>query len=125
LAPGKAVITPGFNCTARHIIHTVGPVWGCCSHNEPELLASCYEQSLLLAERHGLKSVAFPAVSCGAYGYPEQLAAPVALGALRQGLLENKVEAAFLYLYAHKAFEQWTSLAGRLFGPPTSESASA
>ncbi len=67
---GEARITPGFQLPARYIIHTVGPVWHGGEHGEAELLASCYRNSLALAEQHQLASIAFPAISCGVYGYP-------------------------------------------------------
>ncbi|MCB1645445.1 MAG: O-acetyl-ADP-ribose deacetylase [Pseudomonadales bacterium] len=75
---GEARITPGFRLPARFIIHTVGPVWHGGHHGEPELLASCYRHSLMLARQYGLKSVAFPAISTGVYGYPQQQAAVIA-----------------------------------------------
>ena len=67
---GQARITKGYGLPAKHVIHTVGPVWGGGKRGEPELLASCYRESLKLAAAHKLRSVAFPAISCGAYGYP-------------------------------------------------------
>ncbi len=67
---GEARITPGFQLPAQHVIHTVGPVWRGGSRGEPGVLASCYRESLRLAEEHGACSVAFPAISCGVYGYP-------------------------------------------------------
>lgn len=76
---GQARITPGFRLPAKYVIHTVGPVWRGGSHGEPELLASCYWESLLLAQKHGIASIAFPAISCGVYGYPSDAAAAVAL----------------------------------------------
>jgi len=86
---GEARITPGFRLPARYIIHTVGPVWRDGEHDEPALLASCYRQSMLLAIEHGVRSIAFPAISCGVYGYPPGLAAPVALRSLRDALQKN------------------------------------
>ena len=80
---GEARITPGFRLAARYIIHTAGPVWHGGTHDEPALLASCYRQSMALAMAHGVDSIAFPAISCGVYGYPPELAAPVALHSLR------------------------------------------
>ena len=76
---GQAKLTPGFRLPARHVIHTVGPVWRGGTHGEPELLASCYRTSLALAETHGLAHVAFPSISTGAYGYPIERAARIAL----------------------------------------------
>jgi O-acetyl-ADP-ribose deacetylase (regulator of RNase III) len=80
---GEARITKGYRLKARHVIHTVGPVWHGGNANEPELLARCYRNSLALAERHGLKSMAFPAISTGVYGYPKQQAAEIAVREVR------------------------------------------
>ena len=82
-ATGDAKITRGYRLPARHVIHTVGPVWH-GGHREPELLASCYRRSLELAVEHALASIAFPAISCGAYGYPLELAVPVAVDTVRR-----------------------------------------
>ena len=76
---GHAKITKGYKLPAKHVIHTVGPVWRGGVHGEPELLASCYRSSLALALQHHLKSVAFPAISCGAYGYPLDEAVAIAV----------------------------------------------
>lgn len=75
---GQAKITPGFKLPARHVIHTVGPVWRGGDHDEPALLASCYGRSLALAAMHDLKTIAFPAISTGIYGYPKAEAAEIA-----------------------------------------------
>jgi O-acetyl-ADP-ribose deacetylase len=80
---GRAKITPGFRLNARWIIHTVGPRWHDGTHGEPELLASCYRESLALADKVGATSVAFPAISTGVYGYPADLAAGVAVETIR------------------------------------------
>jgi O-acetyl-ADP-ribose deacetylase (regulator of RNase III) len=80
---GDAKITQGYRLPARHVIHTVGPVWGGGQHEEPGLLASCYRRSLELAHAHGLASIAFPAISTGVYGYPPHLAAPLAVATVR------------------------------------------
>ena len=76
---GEARITKGYRLKARHIIHTVGPVWHGGKANEPELLARCYRNSLALAARQGLQSIAFPAISTGVYGYPRPQAAEIAV----------------------------------------------
>jgi len=76
---GDAKITPGFNLPARYIIHTVGPVYGGGRRGEPELLASCYRRSLEVACENGLRTVAFPAISTGIYGYPFEAATEIAL----------------------------------------------
>jgi len=82
-ATGDAKITRGYRLPARHVIHTVGPVWHGGNAGEPELLASCYRRSLELAVDHGLVSIAFPAISCGAYGYPLARAVPIAVATVR------------------------------------------
>jgi O-acetyl-ADP-ribose deacetylase (regulator of RNase III) len=79
---GEARITAGFELTARYIIHTVGPVWLGGGSGEPEQLARCYRNSLALATEYDLASIAFPAISCGVYGYPPKRAARVALRSL-------------------------------------------
>ncbi len=76
---GDAKITKGYNLTARHVIHTVGPIYRSDGKRAPELLASCYRRSLEVASQNKLKSVAFPSISTGAYGYPLEEAAPIAL----------------------------------------------
>ena len=76
---GEARITPGFDLPARHVIHTVGPVWHGGNHGEAGLLAACHRNSLRLAAEHGLAGIAFPAISCGVYGYPLDRAAAIAM----------------------------------------------
>ncbi len=71
--------TKGYRLKARHVIHTIGPVWRGGTAGEPELLARCYRNSLALAEQHGLKSIAFPAISTGVYGYPRDQATEIAV----------------------------------------------
>ena len=80
---GQARITPGFELPAKFVIHTVGPVWRGGDEGEPELLASCYRETLRIAREHGLRSIAFPAISCGVYAYPIDLAVPIAVAAAR------------------------------------------
>ncbi len=88
LATGKAVATTSGKLAARHVIHTVGPVWHGGSRGEPELLASCYRESLMLAEQMKLKTVAFPSISTGAFGYPVEKAAGTALSAVLESLAQ-------------------------------------
>jgi O-acetyl-ADP-ribose deacetylase (regulator of RNase III) len=83
---GVAVITGAGRMKAKHVIHTVGPVWYGGNKNESELLASCYRKSLLLAQEKGLESIAFPNISTGIYGYPKDKAAGVAAAAVRETL---------------------------------------
>jgi O-acetyl-ADP-ribose deacetylase (regulator of RNase III) len=83
---GDAKITPGFVAKARFIIHAVGPIWRGGKSKEPELLASCYRRSLQLAAEHEVRSIAFPSISTGAFGYPIERAAPVAVATVREFL---------------------------------------
>jgi O-acetyl-ADP-ribose deacetylase (regulator of RNase III) len=86
---GEARITRGYRLPAKHVIHTVGPVWRGGSRNEPQLLASCYCNSLRLALGNGVRSIAFPAISCGAYGYPLEQATEIAVRETRRFLDEH------------------------------------
>ena len=86
---GQAKITRGYRLKARHVIHTPGPVWRGGAQGEVELLASCYRESLKLAVAHGIRAIAFPAISCGIYGYPIPEAARIAIGTVRRFLEEN------------------------------------
>ena len=88
---GESRITPGFRLPARHVIHTVGPIWRGGRAGEPELLAGCYRSALALARQHRLRSIAFPAISCGVFGYPLDQAASVAVGALSETLPGDSV----------------------------------
>ena len=81
---GDAKMTAGFRLTARHVIHAVGPVWRGGTHGEPDLLASCYRRALTLANGAGLRSIAFPSISTGVYGYPIERAAPLAVATVRE-----------------------------------------
>jgi O-acetyl-ADP-ribose deacetylase (regulator of RNase III) len=94
---GDAKTTPGFRLAARWVIHTVGPVWHGGSLGEPELLASCYRRSIEEADRVGAKTVAFPAISTGVYGYPKEQAAEVAVATLRS--LDTGVEQVLLVAF--------------------------
>ncbi|HTV87300.1 MAG TPA: O-acetyl-ADP-ribose deacetylase [Dyella sp.] len=83
---GEARLTPGFDLPSRYVIHTVGPVWHGGGHGEAKLLAACYRACIALAMAHELRSIAFPAISCGVYGYPPGQAAEVAIAALADAL---------------------------------------
>ena len=87
---GDAKLTKGFRLPARHIIHTVGPVWHGGGEGEPELLASCYRRSLEVAALSGVRSLAFPSISTGIYGYPIDRAALVAISAVRSALFRHE-----------------------------------
>src|SRR5260221_13521223 len=81
---GEARMTPGYRLPARHVIHTVGPIWQGGQAGEADLLAACYRCSLELAASHGLATIAFPAISCGVYGYPPERAGPIAVATTRR-----------------------------------------
>lgn len=116
LPPGQAVITPGFDLPARHVIHTVGPIWYGGSHGEPETLRSAYAASLARAAEHNLSTIAFPAISTGVYGYPVELAAPLALGVMAEALAAGAVTEIRMYVYSAAAFEAWHAAAVEFFG---------
>ncbi len=86
---GQAKMTRGYNLKARHVIHTVGPIWRNGRQGEPETLANCYRNALALAKEHGLKSIAFPSISTGVYGFPVTQAAAIAAREVRTGLEAN------------------------------------
>jgi O-acetyl-ADP-ribose deacetylase (regulator of RNase III) len=88
-SPGDAKATTGGNLPARHVIHAVGPIWRGGAEGEAELLASCHRRAIELAAELGCTSIAFPAISTGAYGYPVELAAPVAIAATQDALTAN------------------------------------
>ena len=85
---GQAKLTGAYNLPCEYVIHTVGPVWHGGGRGEPELLASCYENSLKVAVEHGIRSVAFPSISTGVYGYPVEEAAKVAVSTVKSFLKE-------------------------------------
>src|SRR5438876_7272198 len=103
--PGEAKITRGYGLPARFVIHTVGPVWRGGEGNEPEILANCYSSSLQLAVENGIKTIAFPAISCGAYGYPIPEAAQVALKTTRDFLAtEDRLDQGTFVLWREVAY---------------------
>ena len=96
-ATGHAKITRGYRLPAKWVIHAVGPVWRGGMHGEPKLLASAYHESLALAAEHNAKTIAFPAISCGAYGYPVEDAATIAVAEVRRFLQsDSRVEQVLL-----------------------------
>ena len=110
---GDAVITGAGNLPCKKVIHTVGPVWRNGGNGEAALLASCYRKSLLLAEEAGLKSVAFPNISTGVYGYPKDQAAGVAVEAVRKALPETPgVERVVFVCFDEENFRLYARLLG-------------
>ena len=88
--PGQAKLTKGYRLPARHVIHTVGPVWQGGGKGEPETLASCYRNALAIAAERGFATIAFPAISTGVYGYPFEPAAEIAIREVRAALAANE-----------------------------------
>ena len=110
---GEARITPGFALPASHVIHTVGPVWYGGTRGEDELLASCYRASLELAERHSVGSIAFPAISCGVFGYPPDRAATIAVREIRRHLSQAQSVSTVLLVAFDRAMAEVLELALR------------
>ncbi len=118
LAAGKAVITTGGRLAAKHVIHTVGPIYRDGDQGEAEKLANCHRESIRLADAHGLQSLSFPAISTGAYGYPVAEAAPVAISSVIEELAVTKnvsnirfvlFDVSTLKAYARAAEKQFSS----------------
>jgi O-acetyl-ADP-ribose deacetylase (regulator of RNase III) len=118
LGTGKAVITTGGNLKAKYVIHTVGPVWHGGNRGEAELLSSAYRESLKLAAEHELKSISFPSISTGIYGYPVAEAAKVALDAVIDFLRDkpNSLERVYFVLYDSKTFNAYSAVIKTLTG---------
>lgn len=116
LPTGKAVITKGGNLKARYVIHTVGPVWHGGDQGEPELLAEAYRNSISLAVSKGLRSVAFPSISTGAYNYPIEKAARIALETVAETLRGQRVlEEVVFTLFSGAALNTYIETARELF----------
>jgi O-acetyl-ADP-ribose deacetylase (regulator of RNase III) len=114
---GEARITAGYNLPARFVIHTVGPVYGVDRENAPRLLASCYENSLALAHQHRLRTLAFPAISCGAYGYPVAEACKIALDTTLAFLACNELpEKVIFVLYSCRDYNAYWEYYAKLQG---------
>ena len=112
LPTGKAVITSGGNLKAKHVVHTVGPVWFGGFHGEVELLKQAYRNSMKLAVDNGLKTIAFPSISTGAYGYPIEEASLIALSTVKDFLeKEGKLERVILVLFSESDFEVYLETA--------------
>lgn len=107
---GDAKLTPGYRLPARYVIHTVGPVWRGGEYNEPNLLASCYRRCMEIAAAQGMKSLAFPAISCGVYAYPPELATQLAVSTLEKALIEpaaQSIETVTLVGFDKRMKDHW------------------
>jgi O-acetyl-ADP-ribose deacetylase (regulator of RNase III) len=109
--PGEAKITRGYRLPGRFVIHTVGPVWKGGKHHEPETLANCYRNSLQLAVQNEIKTIAFPAISCGAYGYPIPEAAQIALKTARDFLAtDDSIDKVTFVLWGEDVYNAYRQL---------------
>jgi O-acetyl-ADP-ribose deacetylase (regulator of RNase III) len=109
--PGQAKITRGYGLPARFVIHTVGPVWNGGRRGEAETLANCYRNSLRLAAESGIKTIAFPAISCGAYGYPIAPAARIAVETTREFCAnEDKIDKVIFVVASDKIYEAYREI---------------
>lgn len=114
---GDAKITKGYRLPAKHVIHTVGPVWHGGDRGEPELLRSCYRRSFQVAHENGLRSVAFPAISCGVYGYPMKAACEIAMEEARKALeAYPELERVIFVPFGDSAAELYRATFGKIFG---------
>lgn len=105
---GEARLTEGYQLPARYVIHAVGPIWQGGSANEEALLASAYRSSLALAVQHGLRSIAFPSISTGAYGFPMERAIPIALNTIQSFLeADQSLQRVILVCFGRAAYEQY------------------
>ena len=116
-ATGFAKITKGYRLAAKFVIHTVGPVWGGGSHGEDELLASCYRRCFALVEEHGIHSIAFPSISTGAYGFPLERAARIAVAETKKFLEHNAAaEKVLLVCFGKSAHDIYTQAVKEILG---------
>ena len=114
---GKARITRGYRLPAKHVIHTVGPVWNGGGHSEAELLASCYQSSLELAAEHGVKTIAFPAISCGVYGYPVEQACEIAVSETARFLgRELSIEKVIFVCFGDDVYRAYSRALDKVYG---------
>jgi len=121
LPAGKAVITTGGKLPAKYVVHTVGPVYRGGDWGEAETLASCYRESIRIADEHGVQSLAFPAISTGAYGYPVSDAATIAMSTVAKALPStNHVNLIRFVLFDGAALQSYLSAAEKLRNPVTS-----
>lgn len=111
---GQAKITKGYRLPAKYVIHTVGPIWNCGSRGEPELLASCYRSCFALAREHDVRTLAFPAISCGVYGYPIKEAVEIAVLETRAELVRSlRVEKVIFACFGDEVYEAYVREVGK------------
>jgi O-acetyl-ADP-ribose deacetylase (regulator of RNase III) len=112
---GEAKITKGYRLTARYVIHTVGPIWQNGAMGEDDLLRNCYRNSLRLAEQHGIKTIAFPSISTGAYSFPIERAARIAIETIREGLETAKdIDRVVFVCFSRRDYDVYTkALSGK------------
>jgi O-acetyl-ADP-ribose deacetylase (regulator of RNase III) len=109
--PGEAKLTQGYRLPARFVIHTVGPVWTGGKRGEPQILANCYRNSLQLAVENGIKTIAFPAIGCGAYGYPIREATRIAVETTREFLAaDDKIKKVIFVLWSEDLYQAYSQL---------------
>ena len=114
-ATGEAKVTPGYNLPAKYIIHTVGPVWHGGNDNEDELLANCYRNCFRLAQEHNLKTIAFPAISTGAYGFPLERATRIALKEILEGVkCVSVIQTVYCVCFAERDFQTYRRVLGEM-----------
>jgi len=110
---GEARITKGYQLPAKWVIHTVGPVWHGGQQGEPALLAACYRNSLALAREHGIRSIAFPAISCGVYGYPVEAAAAIAVNTVSEAIkVDDRIDEVRFVCFGDKVLKAYRGLLG-------------
>jgi O-acetyl-ADP-ribose deacetylase (regulator of RNase III) len=114
---GQAKITGGYNLPAPGVIPTLGPVWQDGSHNEDELLAQCYRSCFALAQEHGIKTIAFPSISAGAYGFPLERAARIAVAEVKEFLeRDSSLEKVLLVCFSDRAYQCYVNAVHKIMG---------
>jgi len=117
-ATGEARITRGYHLPAAWVIHTVGPVWRGGNQREPELLALCYQNCLALAEQYNIKTIAFPSISTGAYGYPVDKAAEIAIREIKHFLAgNNSIASVIIVCFGDNIYQQYLKTASQMTEP--------
>jgi O-acetyl-ADP-ribose deacetylase (regulator of RNase III) len=120
---GQAKITAGYRLPARHVIHTVGPIWRGGNHEEDQLLAECYRNALRLARQHEIRTIAFPSISTGAYGFPVDRAARIALREIKRFLEDNPVlEEVRIVCFDRRTFDSYQTAFRSIQADPEEES---